>query len=300
MPHINNQELARPSLYIPLGIVLAALVLVAVFLMKIPNFIRNGTYSLLREGLKEKAVWTTRDMETITGQHFIVRYTNGNQKDAELVLATAEQFYGPIAAKYGFSSSRKIPVIVYPSRAELNRNFGWPANESAMGVYWAGVIRVLSPTVWVPDQDPLSFQETFKKSGPMAHEFTHLVVDYVTAGNYTRWFTEGMAQYEEYKLTGFEFDEPTASLDQPLYSLSQMDRDFDNLPNQPLAYRQSYLAVRYIAEEYGEGALKSILINLARGKNMELALQSVLGMEMQQFEAKYQKWGMEKEKLHQL
>lgn len=300
MPHVSYTELRWLKFIKPLGIVVAALVLLAAFFTRIPSFIKNGTYNLAREGLREKALWTTRDMATLTGQHFIVRYTDSNKKDAELVLKTAEQFYAPIAQKYGYNGPGKIPVIVYPTRSELNRNFGWPANESAMGVYWAGVIRVLSPSVWVTNQEPQQYQETFEKSGPMAHEFTHLVVDYMTGGNYTRWFTEGMAQYEEYRLTGFEFNEPTASLDQPLYTLSEMDRNFDNLTNQALAYRQSFLAVRYIAENYGESSLKSILNNLAQGKNMDQAIQSSLGIEMSQFEQNYQKWGKQEGKLHQL
>lgn len=279
---------------------LAALIIAVAFFMKLPNAISSGTYALFREGLKQKAIITTRDMQTISSQNFMVRYTAGNEEDAKLVLSTAEKFYGPIAKKYAYSTGGKIPVIVYPSREELNRNFGWPASESAMGVYWTGVIRVLTPSLWVTEQDPLQYQDTFIKSGPMAHEFTHLVVDYLTAGNYTRWFTEGMAQYEEYKLTGFEFDTIEALMNQPLYQLAEMDSYFDNLPNQPLAYRQSYLAVRYIAEEYDEDYLKAIMVSLRQGNKTEKAISSVLGIEFKEFETNYQQWSIEKEKLNQL
>lgn len=273
-----------------LGITLAALLILAAFFMKFPYIIKNNSYTLLREGLRQKALWSTRTMTSLNGDHFKVRYTLGNEQDAALVLTAAERFYSPIAEKYGYTGQAKIPIIVYNSRAELNRNFGWEANESAMGVYWAGVIRVLSPQVWVDEPDPDRYREEFIQSGPMAHEFTHLVVDYITAGNYTRWFTEGMAQYEEYKLTGFEFDALPATLNQPLYPLAEMNQHFDDLPNQPLAYRQSYLAVCYIAEVYGEDSLKEILKNLAAGKQMEIALEKALGVEMKDFEEDYQNW----------
>lgn len=299
MPQImRDTELSRN--HKTLRIVIAALILVAAFFMKLPNTMRSGTYAIFRESLKQKALWTTRHMDTITGDHFIIRYAEGNEKDAELVLATAEKFYSPIAEKYAYTSRSKIPVIVYGSRADLNRNFGWPANESAMGVYWAGVIRILSPNVWVTEQDPELYKDEFITSGPMAHEFTHLAVDYVTGGNYTRWFTEGVAQYEEYKLTGFEFDDSSATLDQPLYQLNEMDTNFDNLPNQPLAYRQSYLAVRYIAEVYGEEYLRYILQNLSKNHKMDKTLSDVLGIDIEKFEINYQKWAKKQEKLHQL
>ncbi|ABO51795.1 conserved hypothetical protein [Desulforamulus reducens MI-1] len=278
-----------------LGITFAALLILAAFFMKLPQVFKNTNYNLFREGLKQKALWTTRSMDTLKGEHFNVRFTPGNEEDAKLVLAAAEKFYTPIAEKYGYTGKGKIPIIVYPSRLELNRNFGWEANESAMGVYWAGVIRVLSPNVWLSEEDLDKYREEFMQSGPMAHEFTHLVVDYKTAGNYTRWFTEGIAQYEEYKLTGFEFDDKQASLKQPLYTLDEMDAYFDNLPNQPLAYRQSYLAVRYIAEVYGEDSLKRILESLASGNKMEDALVMVLNNEMVDFEGNYKNWAKEQE-----
>ncbi|RYD06514.1 hypothetical protein N752_04090 [Desulforamulus aquiferis] len=204
--YFGRFERSRINRY--LGLTLAALVLMAAIFMKIPNLVRGVTYNAFREGFKQKALWTTRDMETISGEHFMVRYTPGNHQDAVLVLNTAEHFYAPIAEHYGYTKKGKIPVIVYPSRSELNRNFGWEANESAMGVYWTGIIRVLSPNLWVRADEPEEYGKEFMESGPMAHEFTHLVVDYITGGNYTRWFTEGLAQLEEYKLTGFEFDEP--------------------------------------------------------------------------------------------
>lgn len=289
---------SRTSRY--LGIILTVLILLTIFFVRLPNVARTAAYNVFREGLKQKALWTTRHMETLQGQHFIVRYTGNNRSDAELVLATAERFYAPVASKYGYSGKGKIPVIVYPSRSELNRNFGWPADESAMGVYWAGVIRVLSPDIWVGESNSALYKEAFETDGPMAHEFTHLVVDYITGGNYTRWLTEGLAQYEEYQLTGFEFDETGALLGQTLYPLGEMDLNFDRLPNQALAYRQSYLAVRYIAEVYGEESLRSLLQLLAEGKKTDKAVTSLLGMDMPTFEAAYQKWAMEKESLNQL
>lgn len=299
MPQIVRNTNTSKS-YKIIGLAMAALLLVAAVFMKLPLAIRSGTYMVFRETLKYKALWTTRDMETIKGEHFIVRYTKGNEKDAQLVLQTAEKFYQPIADKYGYNESGKIPVIVYPSRAELNRNFGWPANESAMGVYWAGVIRVLSPHVWVNETNPAAYQEVFLNSGPMAHEFTHLVVDHLSFGNYTRWFTEGLAQYEEYKLTGFEFADTEASFNQQIYLLAEMNTQFDNLENQPLAYRQSYMAVRYIAEAYGEQALKDILQRLAKNQRTDQAIAQILGVEFDKFEADYQSWAIEQEAASQM
>ena len=54
-------------------------------------------------------------------------------------------------------------------------------------------------------QSPLGNKDYFKE-GPMVHEYTHLVVDELTGGNYSRWFTEGVAQYVEQQVTGYTLD----------------------------------------------------------------------------------------------
>ncbi|WP_238472686.1 hypothetical protein [Desulforamulus profundi] len=149
MPKVQqNTDAARMHRY--LGITLAALLVLAAFFVKLPNVIRSGTYTVFRETLKQKALWTTRHMETLNGDHFIVRYPEGNEADARLVLATAEKFYNPIAGKYGYTNRSKIPVIVYPSRSELNRNFGCRPTKAP----WASTGPVLSgffpPTYGLP------------------------------------------------------------------------------------------------------------------------------------------------------
>ncbi len=65
------------------------------------------------------------------------------------------------------------------------------------GSIWAGLIRVLSPRAWMGDTPVSQQQQVFQSQGPVADEYTHLLVDYKTGGNYTLWLTEGLAQYAE-------------------------------------------------------------------------------------------------------
>ncbi|HWI54391.1 MAG TPA: hypothetical protein VNT57_01755, partial [Desulfobacteria bacterium] len=180
----------------------------------------------------------------------------------------------------------------YPTRESLGRSFGWAADESAMGVYWTGVIRVLSPDAWVDEDDPDKFREVFESEGPIAHEFTHLVVDYLTKGNYTRWFTEGIAQYEEERLTGYQMEYRKIKHPGQLYPLSKMDNDFDNLKDQGLAYYESLQAVNYIVDRYGEEGLQKVLKDLGSGYTLEKSFTRSLGMSMDQFEKGFQIWAV--------
>ena len=70
-------------------------------------------------------------------------------------------------------------MVVYPDTASLAGSIGWNRNESAMGVYWAGSIRILSPGEWIKGD---ALEKQFKQEGPMVHEFTHLMVDEITKG----------------------------------------------------------------------------------------------------------------------
>lgn len=265
-------------------------VIAGALLWKIAFNSRLYVYGAARECLKAYVVAGSWQMEKLTSKHFYLKYWPENRAEAEMVLETAERFFEPVTQDFGFKPRGKIPIILCQSREELNKSFGWEATESAMGVYWAGAIRVLSPQEWIDEKEPARVKELFASSGPMVHEFTHLVVDYRTGGNYPRWFTEGVAQYEEYKLTGFRFNDPSGSLSQKLYSIEQLTGSFDELPNQSLAYRESFAAVSYIVSVYGEDGLYRLVRQLGSSRDFDGALREILGIGAEEFEACWQEW----------
>ncbi|HOV80287.1 MAG TPA: hypothetical protein PK728_09315 [Bacillota bacterium] len=260
-------------------ILAAVLVFAAALFFRPPASARLHGYGLIRELIKFSTVLGTLNMDKAVSRHFYVKFKPEDRNYAEVVLDTAERFYYPVAEDFGFAPPARVPLIIYSTREELNRSFGWAADESAMGVYWAGTIRVLSPGEWIDECEPSALKETFVSSGPMAHEFTHLVVDYLTGGNYPRWFTEGLAQYEEYKLTGFELAAPAGSFEHAFDPAEIFTDDFDSLPEQALAYRESLAAVRFIVCSYGEGALFDIIAELGNGKDFSDALKKATGLD---------------------
>ena len=252
--------------------IITVLILIFSSILIAKSSFKGYFYILYREVIRAQTLLSIRYQPVLAGEHFLVAFTVGDIKNAQLVLQTAEHFYQLICKDFNISLRHKIPIIIYPSSKELNASFGWTASESTMGTYWAGIIRVLSPQGWLRANNSQEREEIFVSSGPMAHEVTHLVVDYIVKGNIPRWLTEGLAQYEEKKLTGFRFDYPDF-INQPLYPLAKMDRGFDQLPNQMLAYRQSLSLVEYLHQAYGPESLKKILAVLSQGKNINLALK---------------------------
>jgi len=283
-----NLPKPRPARLLPAF--LAVLFTVSVFLLvRVPDGVRGYFYSIFREITRGQMMLSTHGWQQIEDSIFVVRY-RGDVETARLVQETSHLFHPQICEDFSFRSGKKILIVVYPSREELNASFGWPASENAMGVYWGGVIRVLAPEAWVRENDPVLVKQVFQQSGPMAHEMTHLVLDYLARGNYPRWFTEGIAQYVEFKITGFMLGHEAGILSRGLYPLKKMDRNFDSLPDQTLAYRQSLSAIEYIVTVYGEEGMHNIINNLARGLSFNDSMKRALEINLEQFEKEWHQW----------
>lgn len=220
--------------------------------------------------IAEETLLRTTAYSTITTSNFVVRY-QGDAANAQLVAKAAEAAKRSVDAYFGQSIDNRIPIVVYADTESLASSMGWERNQQAMGVYWAGTIRVLDPADWVKSDDIYS---EFYQNGPMVHEYAHLQIDYLTGGNYPRWFTEGLAQYVEKRLNGFQFETP--DIKREPYTLDKLGKSFDSL-NEAQAYWQSLTAVEYIIEMYGEETPFVIMNLLKQGYTMPEALDEVTG-----------------------
>lgn len=261
--------------------VIVCLLLILAFSVKYPNLPKVIVYKVFREYTRFSMTWRTRHWEELAGEKFVLRYQPEDKNIAQMVLQTAEDAYTPVNEILNFNPKEKIPIVLYPDTITLNKSFGWAANERAMGVYWAGVIRILSPNYWIDDIDK---EERFRSEGPMSHEYTHFIVDYIAEGNYPRWLTEGIAQRIEREITGYEI---ALNGEEEYYQLDQMDGNFDLLPNQSAAYRQSLAMVDFLVNEYGDDALNKILQSLGKGKTINKAFEESISLNVKDFETRF-------------
>jgi hypothetical protein len=247
-------------------------------------------YAFYREQGREHTLEDLAGYWQLTGQHFVVHFTEQDRDVAEMVLHAADDIWAPVTTALGFAPEGLVPLIIYPDRQTLREAFGWSAQESAMGVYWRGIIRVLSPHAWLAAEDSDEREALFRSLGPLPHEFTHYVLDYMTAGNYPRWFTEGLAQSVEYHINGYQWVEESNRLDQPLYTLEELDSHFDDLSNQALAYRQSLCMVEYLRSQGGEARLRRLLADLQHGFSFAAALGRTYNMTLAELDKHWLDW----------
>lgn len=251
---------------------------------------RMMVYETVREVGGRRVLARLAEYEMLAGRHFYVLYTADDAEIAPLVLAVADEVYTPVVQLLGYAPPDTVPLVIYPDRATLRQAFGWQAEESAMGAYWLGVIKILSPKVWMPVGDYAEQAAAFRRLGPVAHELAHHVLDHRTRGNYPRWFTEGLAQWVEYQVTGYLWLERGNTLHQPMYSLTALNDRFDALDNQALAYRQSFLLVDYLVLRWGHEGLMILIDDLEKGVAFAVALEGLTGLDLTGLERDWRTW----------
>ena len=223
---------------------------------------------------------STGQWDELETAHYKIKYLAADRNDVAMVADAAEEAYTSVSDRFGQKPSKQTTIVIYPDSKSLAASFGWDKDEKALGVYWGGTIRILSPRAWLSG---VGQQERFTKEGPMVHEFTHLMVDEMTRGNYNRWWTEGIAQYTEKHITGFEFAAPFADKQHLYYyTLNNLDKNFDGL-DQSVAYWEALQAVDFIVDNYGEDKIYAIIHNLSKGDSITKAIENALGTEYETF-----------------
>ncbi|NLW91400.1 MAG: hypothetical protein GXY34_07350 [Syntrophomonadaceae bacterium] len=261
--------------------------MILVLILTITLLISKNSQAVMRFMVGQEINLTTTAFYEIRTDHYNIKYTDIDVDWVPMVALAAEEAYGSVSQVFGEEPSKRTTIVIYPDSSSLARSFGWDRDEKAMGVYWAGSIRVLSPREWMTPQDST---DRFVQEGPMAHEFIHLMVDELTRGNYNRWWTEGVAQYVEKRTTGFEFASPfTGGEETSYYHLASLDRNFDKL-DQSIAYWESLQVIEYIAQTSGEESLFQIMAQLGDGKSLSTAIEKTQGVSYRTWEQEFYRY----------
>ncbi|WZL73085.1 hypothetical protein QBE52_18890 [Clostridiaceae bacterium 35-E11] len=241
------------------------------------DVLKVRAYPLLREIQHELILYKTKHYQQLETEHFIIRYEPEEEAIIDLVAQAAERDYKAVCDMFGYYPKEKTMIIVYHNSENLMKNTNLGQGKPPMGVYFASTIQILSPRLWISEDE--NMQDIFMNEGPMIHEFTHLVVDDVTKGNYPLWFTEGVALYQEYVQTGYEWGK-NASFEGVPYTVEQLAQNFHQL-DEILAYKRSFEIVKEIVEDQGFEKINHTLELLGEGKEFDRVHSEVLGTSLQ-------------------
>jgi hypothetical protein len=210
----------------------------------------------------------------LTTAHFRIAYPPGSAEDARVVADVAERFYPQVAADFGLEAAGPWPVVV-AGAAAICRAVGCTDGRPPLGAYYRGVIWLLAPSAFLRGAGP-DLAAAYAADGPVPHELTHLADDLASGGRVPAWLDEGLAQYEQWRLTGYVWVEADNGFSGPVYGWNQLTADFVRLPNQALAYRQA-LAVTAALCRTGSGVCLRVLHELRAGVDVLQALRSAVG-----------------------
>lgn len=259
-------------------IVIMILLVLSFLLPSVSHYVRYQAYKWFQVGIHSLLNYQTKHFYVWKSENFIIKYSDKDKDSISQIAEMTERYYAALNEKFADRhESEKILMVIYPDQESLNRSFGWAGDKSIDGVYWAGSIRLVSMSDMLDDL-------------PISHELTHLLIDEWTRGNYTRWLSEGLAQYFEDKIAGYRLDEPLPEEKKKPYSLEQLGVDFDRMDNQMLAYWQSLQTVDYLISQYGIEKMQDMLTTLGEGTKTEQALKHIYGLDINELEKKTAIW----------
>ncbi len=212
----------------------------------------------------------------LTSAHFQIGFADGeDRRAARVVLGALEEAYFFVGGKFDFYPSERTPVVLYPGEEfhDITQSPSWTG-----GVYDG---RIKLPVRGIAPDSPL-LDRTLR------HEFAHVVISQLSRNRLPVWINEGAAIWAEENRDG-EREEWAQHViaGRQLLHLDELDRPFTSLPaaQVPVAYAQSYLAVRAILDGYGSRRLRELLVAIGEGQEIETAFDAVLNTQLATFEA---------------
>jgi tetratricopeptide (TPR) repeat protein len=215
------------------------------------------------------------DYTEMPSPHFTISFAEGKNYDAARnVEDSLEGAYFSVGRKLEFYGSNRTPVVLYDEQDfhDITQAPSW------MGALYDGRIKL--PVRGI-DQRTALLDRTVR------HEYAHVVVSQLTKGRCPVWLNEGVAIWAEEQAEGerLEWAERTVS-DQELFNLEQLNGPFTDLPSTrvPVAYAQSYLAVRTLLDDEGAPRVRALLNAIGSGMTPTSAFESVMSQNLADFE----------------
>jgi tetratricopeptide (TPR) repeat protein len=199
----------------------------------------------------------------------------------------AEQAFDSLTAHYGYHPPTPIRVEIFDRHADFSVRTVGLVGFDALGVSFGPVVAMDSPSARDPGH--------FHWGSTLWHEISHSFHMGLSHSRVPRWFTEGLAVFEEHRARPGWGDGVTpeflvAFLEGRLVPVSRLNRGFmrPQYPEQLIfSYYEASLVCDAIAAEHGRGALRALLLQFGQGRTTEQAFQAVLGTTPEELDARF-------------
>ena len=217
-----------------------------------------------------------------------------HKKEAELLRpyfqAEFERALQTYEKKYHYHLTKPVQIEVYPNHDDFAvRTLGLPG-LGALGVTFGYTVAMDSPSARKPGQ--------WHWAGTMRHELSHVYALEMTNHRVPRWFTEGLAVYEETAAApdwGDRLDPGAigAIKRKALLPVADMDRGFmhPTYPEQVIvSYFQGGKICSFIAEKWGYDKLIDMLHDFAAKMSTPDVIEKEFQMKPEEFDKQFMAW----------
>ena len=271
------------------------------------NLMRLGEDAEARQQLEECYNANYKSYETVNSLRLLDKYKDFvtyktaaiilrlDKKEAELlrpyVESEIERNMAAYEKKYQMKLKGPLQVEVYPDHPDFEvRTTGMPGIGGILGVTFETVIAMDSPSGRPPG--------SFHWASTLRHEMSHAYVIQATHSRVPRWFTEGLAVYEETAAApdwGDRLDPEAIHAIQHklLLPVAELDRGFirPSYPSQVIvSYFQGGKICSYIAEKWGYSKLVDMVHSFAKLESTPDVFQKDLGISTTDFDKQFLAW----------
>ena len=233
-----------------------------------------------------------KNFQTFTTPTTILRL---QKKEAALLRpyfqAELDRAIATYQKKYKYTLQSPVQVEVYPDHEDFAvRTLGMPG-IGALGVTFGTVIAMDSPSGRKPG--------SFHWDGTMWHELSHVYVLSMTKSRVPRWFTEGLAVYEESANGHPDWGDPLdpetilAIKEKKLLPIAELDRGFIH-PTYPaqvtVSYFQGGKICGFIAEKWGYDKLLAMIQDFKELTPTTAVIEKEFQMKPEEFDRQFLTW----------
>lgn len=228
---------------------------------------------------------STRD----ENQRFVIHFAGNSQEDlGEIAFDTLDEIFFQVTELLAYNPDVKINVVFFLTEEYYKINKDWSAG-AAQGIQ-----------IMIPLKSGYKSPDYIK--GLLAHEFTHTIIHLKTNNRCPLWLNEGLAQYLEFTASNGSPEEMRydyVSIYENEFVEKQSYVRLNEVPsyiggssrlNISKGYIASYLAVRCMADFYGEASFDSVLTALGQGKSIDEAMVEATGKDMSDFQQEFEGW----------
>ena len=252
----------------------------------------NGGYQSPETVNSLRLLDSYKDYDTFTTPTTILRLSK--KESALLRPYFQEQFEQDLAAyekKYKFKLKRPVQLEVYPSHDDFAvRTASMPGLGGILGVTFPYSVSMDSPSGRKPGQ--------WHWASTLRHELSHVYVGEMTNQRVPRWFTEGLAVYEETAASpdwGDRLDHESvmAIKGNKLLPVAEIDRGFvhPTYPSQVIvSYFEGGKICTFIVQKWGWDTILAMIHDFGEDRSTPEVIEKELHVKPEEFDKQFMAW----------